>query len=69
MIRVYLKHAAPVDFPTGAAVEPTYFPAPRGCDGRAALEVVDGDGNAVACFQLGEVAGYALDPPEAAERP
>ena len=65
-VRLYLKHAAPVDFPTGADVEPTLFPAPAGADGRHALKVVDVDGNALACFQLAEVAGYAIDPPEVA---
>ena len=29
----------------------------------------DADGNALACFQLGEVAGYAFGPTEGAERP
>ena len=63
-VRLYLKHAAPVDFPTGADVEATYFPAPAGADGRHALEVVDRAGAVLACFQLGEVVGYAIDPPE-----
>ncbi len=30
-----------------------------GADGRHGLELVDRDGSAVACFRLGEVAGYA----------
>ena len=67
MIRLYLKHAAPVDFPTGADVEPATFPAPGGAEGRHALEVLDADRHVLACFQLAEVAGYALDPPEAAQ--
>ncbi len=68
-VRVYLKHAAPVDFPTGADVEPTLFPAPVGSDGRHALEVLDDARHVLACFQLAEVAGYAIDPPEGPERP
>ncbi len=35
----------------------TVLPSPPGCDGRAALQVVDCDTNVVALFQLGEVAG------------
>ncbi len=69
MIRLFLKHGATLDFPAGVDVEPTLFPATGGADGRHALEVVDRDGNAVACFQLAEVAGYAVDPPEGAGRP
>ena len=68
-ICLYLKNGTPIELAAGVDVEPTYFPAPAGLDGRHALEVVDRDGNALACFQLGEVAGYVFDPPEGAERP
>ena len=54
-IRIYLRVGAPIDLPTGAEVEGTKFPAGAGCDGRAAIEIVDREGN--------------VDPPEAPERP
>ena len=69
MIRVYLKHGPPINSPAGTEVEPTLFPAPVGCDGRHALEVVGAQGNALACFQLAEVAGYAYGPPKAPGTP
>ena len=65
MIRVYLKVGAPIDLPAGVEVEGTRFPAGADCDGRAAIEVVDGEGTVVACFHTEAVAGYAvLGPPE-----
>ena len=64
MIRIYLKNGTPVDLPTGVDVEPTVWPACPDHDGRAALEVVDRDKDAVALFQLGEVAGVVYGPRE-----
>ena len=60
MIRAYLKGGSPVDIPTGLEVEPTRWPAPAGCDGRAALEVVDADKNVVATFQVAELAWWVV---------
>ena len=68
-IRTYLKVGAPIDVPTGAEVEPTRFPAGAGCEGRAAIEVVDKEGNVVACFHTEVVAGYVVDPPDGGQRP
>ena len=70
---VHVETGTPIALPTGVDVEPTLFPAPTGADGRHATEVVDRDKNAVALFQLGEVAGVVFGPtdgaPEAARRP
>ena len=68
-IRIYLKVGAPIDLPTGVEVEGTKFPAGAGCDGRAAIEVVDREGHVVACFHTEVVAGYVVDPPDSAQRP
>ena len=58
-----------VELAAGVALEPMYFPAPAGQGGRHAVEVVDADGNALACFQLGEVAGFMSGPQESPARP
>jgi hypothetical protein len=60
-IVVYLRNGAAVELPTGVDVEPTRFPSPGPEEGRAALEVLDAQGEPVACFVTGELAGYTLD--------
>jgi hypothetical protein len=59
-VRIWLKCGTPIDLPTGVDVEPTRFPAGSGCDGHAAIEVVDTDKNVVGCFRNHELAGFAL---------
>jgi hypothetical protein len=57
---VWLKGGARIDLTAGVDVEPTRFPAGSGCDGHAAIEVVDTDKNVVACFRNHELAGFAI---------
>jgi len=59
-VTIWLKNGVPIDLPTGVDVEPTRFPAGIGCDGHAAVEVVDAEKNVVACFRNHELAGYAI---------
>ena len=68
-IRIFLKVGAPIDLPTGAEVQGMKFPAGAGCEGRAAIEVVDEGGHVVACFHTEVVAGYVVDPPDTPDGP
>ena len=59
-VTIWLKSGTSIELPAGVDVEPTRFPAGLGCDGHAAVEIVDADKNVVACFRNHELAGYAI---------